>query len=92
MGDPNKARDTRTAAEGWPAIRFRWSMRFSPHVIVFLAAVPERPGLPAFLGYLAWLFATLIVGFGLMVWVANRWSGTYGNLPMRWRAGTTFRV
>ena len=48
-----------------------------------VAAMPERPGLLTFLGYLAWLLATLIVGFGLTVWVANRWSRAYGNLPMR---------
>jgi hypothetical protein len=48
-----------------------------------VAAMPERPGLIAFLGYLVWLLATLIVGFGLAVWVANRWARTYGNLPMR---------
>jgi len=77
-----------------------WHSEDAPNILVFgdevndvpVAAVPQRPGVPSFLGYLAWLLATLIVGFGLMVWVANRWSGTYGNLPMRGRAGTTFRI
>jgi hypothetical protein len=77
-----------------------WHSADAPNFVVFgdevndvpVAAVPERPGLPSFLGHLAWLFATLIVGFGLMMWVAKRWSGSYGNLPMRRRAGTTFRM
>ena len=76
-----------------------WHSPYAPNFVVCgdevndvpVAAITERPGLPTFLVYLVWLFATWIVGFGLMVWVANRWSGTYGNLAMRRRAGTTFR-
>ncbi len=76
-----------------------WHSADAPNFLVFgdevnevpVAALPERPGLPSFLGYLAWLLATCIAGFALMGWVANRWSGTFGNLPMRSRAGTTFR-
>jgi hypothetical protein len=54
-----------------------------------VASLPERPGLDALLGYLAWLIATLVVGIGLIGWVAHRWSRTYGNLPMRRRHGTS---
>jgi len=66
-----------------------WHSADAPNFVVFgaevndvpVAAVPERPGLLSFLGHIAWLFATLVVGFGLMGWVASRWSRTYGNLP-----------
>jgi hypothetical protein len=77
-----------------------WHSDDAPNFLVFgdevndvpVAAVPERPGLRSFLGYLAWLLATLVVGFGLMGWVANRWSRTCGNLPMRRRTATKFRA
>jgi hypothetical protein len=76
-----------------------WHSASAPSFVVFgdevndvpVAALPERPGLLAFLGYVAWLFATLIVGFGLMMWVAKHWTRTYGNLPPRRHAGHTFR-
>jgi hypothetical protein len=59
-----------------------WHSDDAPNFLVFgdevndvpVAAFPERPGLRNFLGYLAWLLATLIVGFRLMGWVAHRWS------------------
>jgi hypothetical protein len=68
-----------------------WHSANAPNFVVFgdevndvpVAAFPERPGLHNFLGYLTWLLATLIVGFGLMGWVAHRWSRTYGNMPTR---------
>ena len=74
-----------------------WHSEDAPNFVVFgdevndlpVAALPKRPGLPSFLGYSAWLLATLVVGFGVMGWVAHRWSRTYGDLPMRRRAGTT---
>jgi hypothetical protein len=47
MDDPNKVQETNTT-EGLPAMRFSWSVRFSPHVIVFLltllAAIPPLKG------------------------------------------------
>jgi hypothetical protein len=65
-----------------------WTSADAPNFLVFgdevndvpVAAFPKRPGLLSFLGYLAWLIATLVVGFGLMGWVAQRWSRTYGNV------------
>ena len=65
-----------------------WHSEKAPNFLVFgeevndvpVAAVPERPGLLSFLGYLSWLLATLVVGFRLMAWVARRWTRTYGNL------------
>ena len=76
-----------------------WHSPDAPNFLVFgdevndvpVAAIPILPGLRSFFGYLAWLLATLIVGFGLMGWIAYRWSGTYGNLPMRYRPGTKLR-
>lgn len=70
-----------------------WHSEEAPNFLVFgdevndvpVAAMLERPGLFSLLVHLVWLFATLIVGFGLMGWVAYRWSRTYGNLPMRRR-------
>jgi hypothetical protein len=59
-----------------------WHSPDAPNFVVFgeevndvpVSAVPERPGLPALLAYLAWLLATFLVGFSLMAWVARRWS------------------
>ncbi len=47
MNDLNKVQDTKTV-ERLPAMRFRWGVQFSPHVIVFLltllAAIPPLRG------------------------------------------------
>ena len=76
-----------------------WHSPAAPNFLVFgtevndvpVAALPERPRMLALLGYSMWLLVTLIVGFGVMVWVGNRWSRIYGNLPMRFRPGTKLR-
>jgi hypothetical protein len=68
-----------------------WHSPDAPNMIVFgeevndvpVAALPVRPGLLALAGYLFWLFATAVVGLGLMGWVGTRWTRTYGTLPMR---------
>ena len=73
-----------------------WHSADAPNFVVFgdevndmpVAALPQRPGLPAFLAYLAWLLGTSLVGFGAMVWVGNRWSRDYGELQMRYRPGS----
>ena len=65
-----------------------WHFGDAPNSIVFgeavndvpVAMLPERPGLIALLGYLAWLLATVVVGLGLTGWVASRWSRTYGSM------------
>lgn len=65
-----------------------WHSRDAPNSITFgesvndvpIATLPERPGLITFFGYLAWLLATLVVGFALTGWVASRWSRTYSSM------------
>jgi hypothetical protein len=77
-----------------------WHSDAAPNFVVFgedvndfpVAARPDRPGLVSMLLHLAWLIGTLIVGLVVMVWVAKRWSGTWGDLAMRSRAGTANRL
>ena len=76
-----------------------WHSPDAPNFLVFgtevndvpVAALPQRPGVPALIGYSTWLLVTLLVGFGVMVWIGNRWSRIYGNLPMRFRPGSKLR-
>jgi len=76
-----------------------WHSPEAPNVTVFgaeindvpVASLPERPGWTSLLLHLAWLYLTLVVGLRATAWVANRWSRTFGNLPMPSRTGTTFR-
>ena len=76
-----------------------WHSPDAPNFLVFgtevndvpVAALPRRPGVPALIGYSTWLLVTLLVGCGVMVWVGNRWSRIYGNLPMRFRPGSKLR-
>jgi hypothetical protein len=71
-----------------------WHSDSAPNFLVFgedvndvpVAAVPDRPGLAWLLLHFAWLLGTLFVGLCAMVWVAKRWSGTRGDLPIRSRA------
>jgi hypothetical protein len=68
-----------------------WHSDDAPNFIAFgdevndipVAALPKRPGLIAFLGYSAWLVATLVAGFFLTVIVAALWARKWGDLPMR---------
>ncbi len=48
-----------------------------------VAALPKRPGLMSFVGYSAWLVATIVVGFIAAMMVAARWARKWGDLPMR---------
>jgi hypothetical protein len=77
-----------------------WHSAGAPNFLAFgaevngvpVAGLPQRPGLPALLGYLAWLVATLAVGFKLTAWVFRRWSRSHGELALRPRAGTTSKA
>lgn len=68
-----------------------WHSPEAPNFVAFgaevndvpVAALPVRPGLPAFLAYLAWLVVTGLLGLGATSWVASRWSRSYGTLPIR---------
>ena len=74
-----------------------WHSPEAPNLVVFgaevndipVASLPERPGWPSLLLHLVWLYATLVVGLRATAWVANRWSRTFGNLPMPRRTCVT---
>jgi len=67
-----------------------WHSDDAPNFIAFgdevndipVAALPKRPGLMSFVGYSAWLVATLVVGFAATLLVAARWARKWGDLPM----------
>ena len=75
-----------------------WHSPQAPNIVVFgarlndipVASLPERPGWISLLLHLAWLYLTLVVGLRSTAWVANRWSRTFGNLPMPRRTGNPF--
>jgi hypothetical protein len=68
-----------------------WHSDEAPNFVVFgdevndvpVAALPKRPGLMAFVGYAAWLVATLVTGFFATIVVAARWACHWGDLPIR---------
>jgi hypothetical protein len=47
-----------------------------------VASLPERPGWSRLLLSLVWLYLTFVVGLRATAWVAERWSRTFGTLPM----------
>lgn len=67
-----------------------WHSERAPNTLVFgedtndvpVAVLPQLPGFVAVAGYLAWLFVTLVMGLRLTMWVASRWSRTFGTVPI----------